>query len=575
VDVAPATRAKLRRLLRTIDALAPRTWREGPFTLLEEYVATTSVVFDLLGLDSLEAKRMVANIGSFMRFAQDWQAEHPRGTLAGFVDYLDAYRDAGGELPTSVEATDDRVGVRLMTLYQAKGLEFDAVFVPQLLGGEWPVRAWGDGPFPRELLREAVPSGDIHTEEERRLLYVALTRARDRLMITTLSGPGSDKEASIFVGELVEGAGPEVAFVDEVLSGFGSSAAAEEPTVEVAVRFLPTARERRLELRQRAAELLDLLEGIDPEDPEAPAARAELGGRLAGLAEEATAAADGSRAYGVDPLTLRVLATVGGAGASLLDVAPLPEHFSYSQVNLYEACPLRYAFSYVYRIPTSRTVSALTFGSTAHAAFEAFTRERRERAARGEPPPTRVDLERLFQAEWRTGGFEEKTAEEGYRRRIATLLDNFWEGELASLGEALMEETDFELVIPVPGGPPATFHGSIDRIDRLPSGGIEVIDYKTGNVTSQKNVAESLQLSIYALACRDALGLGTPERVTLYFTESATRMSTTRTDAELDAARDTLAAWVTRVRSGDLAATPSAQTCRWCDYAALCPSRIV
>ena len=68
-----------------------------------------------------------------------------------------------------------------------------------------------------------------------------------------------------------------------------------------------------------------------------------------------------------------------------------------------------------------------------------------------------------------------------------------------------MEETDFELFIPVPDGPPAIFRGTIDRIDRLPSGGIEVIDYKTGNITSQKSVAESLQLSIYALACRDAL----------------------------------------------------------------------
>ena len=51
-------------------------------------------------------------------------------------------------------------------------------------------------------------------------------------------------------------------------------------------------------------------------------------------------------------------------------------------------------------------------------------------------------------------------------------------------------------------------------------------------------------------------------------------MSTTRTDEQLDAARDELAAWVTRVRSGDFAATPSGGTCRWCDYAALCPARV-
>ena len=63
-------------------------------------------------------------------------------------------------------------------------------------------------------------------------------------------------------------------------------------------------------------------------------------------------------------------------------------------------------------------------------------------------------------------------------------------------------------------------------------------------MSSQKDVAESLQLSIYALACRDELGLGTPERVTLYFTESATRMSTTRTDEQLDVARQDLVARV-------------------------------
>ena len=51
-------------------------------------------------------------------------------------------------------------------------------------------------------------------------------------------------------------------------------------------------------------------------------------------------------------------------------------------------------------------------------------------------------------------------------------------------------------------------------------------------------------------------------------------MTTTRTDEQLDAARDALAAWVSRVRSGDFAATPSARRCRWCDYAALCPSNV-
>jgi RecB family exonuclease len=162
-----------------------------------------------------------------------------------------------------------------------------------------------------------------------------------------------------------------------------------------------------------------------------------------------------------------------------------------------------------------------------------------------------------------------------YTRRIDGMLDNFWTGEVANLGEAIAEELSFELVLEDPdGGEPVVVGGDIDRIDRLPSGGIEVIDYKTGRTTSQKGVDESLQLSIYALACRDALGYGTPEKVTLYFTESSTRMSTTRTDDDLDAARTDILARTARIRSGDFAATPSDKVCGRCDFARLCPSRM-
>ncbi len=101
-----------------------------------------------------------------------------------------------------------------MTLYQAKGLEFPYVIVPGLLDGEWPAREYGSGLFPPELLREAVPAGDIHTDEERRLLYVAMTRAQDRLILTTHGGPTVQKGSSPFIAELLDGAGPELRHVD-------------------------------------------------------------------------------------------------------------------------------------------------------------------------------------------------------------------------------------------------------------------------------------------------------------------------------------------------------------------------
>jgi RecB family exonuclease len=338
---------------------------------------------------------------------------------------------------------------------------------------------------------------------------------------------------------------------------------------------LPTARERRLALRLRAAELVGLMEATAPTDPEAAAARDVLATQLAEVGRGAAAVADAARTAGLDPLTFRHLALDSAAGSSLLDIAPVPGHFSYSALNAFERCGLAYALQYVYRIPEpARPQAPLTFGSTAHAAFEAFTRERRERIARGEPAPTREDLERLFAANWQPTGFADRTEEQAFGRRVGRLLDNFWSGELASVGEALSEEQSFELVLePDDRSAPVKIHGGIDRIDRLPSGGIEVIDYKTGSPRSQKGVDENLQLTIYALACRDALRLGTPERLTLYYTELGTRQSTVRTDAELDAARDAILDRVRMIRSGAFTANPG-DACRWCNYRAMCPERV-
>ena len=591
--VAADLRAKLRRVRDLLDELSPLAWREGPYTVVERYLERTGAVLDLLATGTLEARRAVVNIASLLRFASEWQQANPQRSLADFVGYLDAYKAAGGELPTSVELSEDAEGVRLMTLYQAKGLEFPVVVVPDLVDGEWPVREQGGGLFPRELLREQVPAGDLHLDEERRLLYVAITRAQDRLILATHERDGT-RQASPFVDELRAGSGDELLVVDRTRRDAAVAPARSEPaeeggeadgdeaelTAAIAearrVMPLPTARERRLALRLRAAELVGLLEGTAPEQPEGPGAREALAARLADVARSAALRADQARAAGLDPLTFRDLAADSAAGARLFAVAPLPPRFSYSSLDAYERCPLMYALAYVYRIPEpARPRAPLAFGSTAHAAFEAFTRERRQRLARGEPSPTREDLEQMFRTRWQPQAFGDRETEAAFGRKVGQLLENFWTGEVASASEALAEEEQFTLVIdPGDGTPPVRIYGEIDRIDRLPSGGVEVIDYKTGSPQSQKSVHENLQLTIYALACRDALGLGTPELVTLYYTELGQRMSTTRTDAQLDAAREELVARVRPIRAGAFHATPGA-ACRRCDFTAICPERLL
>ena len=357
-------------------------------------------------------------------------------------------------------------------------------------------REYGAGLFPRELLKEAVPAGDIHTEEERRLLYVAMTRAQERLILTTIAGPAAEKDPSLFLAELQEGAGPELIVIDRLAAAGTAAARGVAATVDDAeprtdrgpgLRCprrasmpVPTARERRHALRSRATELLELLEGIDPADPEAVAGPGAAHGGVRGPgAGRAVETADEARAHGLDPLTLRVVALDSEAGANLLDGRPAAGAPSATRGRHLRALPAPVRVPQRLPHPSGRKAGALSFGSTAHRAFEPFTKERRERAARGEPPPTREDLERCSR---RSGSRGVRGAGHGGAlpppHRPAP--GRFWEGELSSVGRGVAGGGAVRAAHRGARRRAATFTGSIDRIDRLPTGGIEVIDYKTG-----------------------------------------------------------------------------------------------
>jgi RecB family exonuclease len=260
------------------------------------------------------------------------------------------------------------------------------------------------------------------------------------------------------------------------------------------------------------------------------------------------------------------------AGGSPFDLVERPDWFSYSAFDTFERCPRQYAFRYVCRLPADQPRPAMDFGSAAHGAFEAFTRGRRERLARGEQPPDRADLARCFDAAWAKTSLPAEADAEIWRRRAEPMLDLFWAAESADQAETVGEELRFRLRIQLDPDAHVVITGFIDRIDRLPSGAVELIDYKTGGAGRPQEAESSLQLSIYALACRDALNLGLPERVTLYAVEQGQRSSADRTDAALDTLRADLASRARQIRGSDFSPTPSQRSCGWCDFTALCPA---
>jgi len=135
----------------------------------------------------------VQNISKFFRRILDASKALKYDNIREFVKHLDALIDAG-EDPAVAEADVETPAVRVLTVHKGKGLEFPVVFMVSLVQGKFPTHRRGDAlELPVELLRDALPSGDFHTQEERRLFYVGMTRARRELFFTSARDYGGAK----------------------------------------------------------------------------------------------------------------------------------------------------------------------------------------------------------------------------------------------------------------------------------------------------------------------------------------------------------------------------------------------
>jgi DNA helicase-2/ATP-dependent DNA helicase PcrA len=148
----------------------------------------------------------VQNISKFFRRIQDAAKALTYDNVREFVKHLDALIEAG-EDPAVAEADVETPAVRVLTVHKAKGLEFPVVFIVNCVQGKFPVQKHGDAlELPAELVRDLLPAADSHKPEERRLFYVAMTRARRELFLTSARdyGGARQRKVSPFVLEALD-----------------------------------------------------------------------------------------------------------------------------------------------------------------------------------------------------------------------------------------------------------------------------------------------------------------------------------------------------------------------------------
>ncbi len=168
IDEFKRTATKLSDFYKIIDTLISYS-KEAPVKqLIEKVIELTKYEYELLKENTDEANNRIANIYELVAKADEFNKIYPDGTLGEFLEEISLVAD--------IDSFDESMAkVVLMTLHTSKGLEFENVF---LVGLE-------ENLFPSS--RAIVSLSDMELEEERRLMYVGITRAKKKLYITNSS----------------------------------------------------------------------------------------------------------------------------------------------------------------------------------------------------------------------------------------------------------------------------------------------------------------------------------------------------------------------------------------------------
>ncbi len=174
--------------------------------VLIAFLTESGYLKHLKSADDAKAREQFSYLHQFLDRLKRFEQSHEEPTLHRFMEEYTMERESGEEGSLAFDPDTGPDMVRIMTVHAAKGLEFSYVFIVDLVDKRFPTIARGEEiPLPDALTKEILPDGgDVHLEEERRLFYVAMTRAKNGLFLTSAEDYGgkTKKKPSRFLGEL-------------------------------------------------------------------------------------------------------------------------------------------------------------------------------------------------------------------------------------------------------------------------------------------------------------------------------------------------------------------------------------
>ncbi|MBP9762380.1 ATP-dependent helicase [Patescibacteria group bacterium] len=206
IHLSSVGRKILQRMVQDIQNLSESAHRSTPFQIFQLVLDKTGYLGHVLALPERDRQEVLRHVSGFADRIRRYEQVTHAPTLHGFLEEYRMEIESGeeGALDSDPEAEGPDM-VKILTVHAAKGLEFRFVFVVSLVDQRFPTRARTEAiPLPDGLVHEKVPEGNAHLEEERRLFYVALTRAKERLFLSGAYeyGGARDKKPSSFLAEM-------------------------------------------------------------------------------------------------------------------------------------------------------------------------------------------------------------------------------------------------------------------------------------------------------------------------------------------------------------------------------------